>query len=383
VSPADLLSQLSANAGVEFDKALTLPPAIYHDQAILELELAHLFRNEWICLGRLAEMPGPGDYICRDIVDTPVFAIRQKDGAVKAFANVCVHRSARLLEGMGRVARISCPYHSWTYDLGGRLIGAPFMQDTDGFDHREWRLRELACDAWQGFVYVCLSPDPTPIGQALSGLAALVGDFRMADYVTVHEQEETWHANWKCLVENYMDAYHIHRVHKDSFARYGSSEGITHLYPGDEACTYHVVQETAERHSVHAHPDNHWLTGDDRYKTWLVHIFPAHVMQLQPDLLWYLSILPAGVDDLTVRWAVSIPREILEDAPDRQAVIDERMALIHQVNSEDRPIVENVFQATRSPFAGQGPLSRLERNVWEFGRYLARRLSGQPGTTSG
>ncbi len=97
-------------------------------------------------------------------------------------------------------------------------------------------------------------------------------------------------------------------------------------------------------------------------------------MQLQPDMLWYLSILPHGLDMVSVRWAVSIPREILDTSSDRQAHIDELMELLHQVNSEDLPIVENVFRTTRSPDAGQGPLSYLERNVWQFGRYLARRL---------
>ena len=197
----------------------------------------------------------------------------------------------------------------------------------------------------------------------------------MGDYVPVYEQEETWNANWKCLVENFMDSYHIHRVHKESFARDGSSEDITELFPGDESFTYHVVQENEGRHTVHAHPDNTWLTGEDRYRTFLINVFPSHVLQLQPDMLWYLSILPGGVDQLTIRWAVSIPAEILDAAKDRQKVIDERMALIHQVNGEDRPIVESVFAATRPPLAAAGPLSWLERNVWDFGRYLARRLA--------
>jgi choline monooxygenase len=383
VSTADILSEISANAAVEFGDALSLPPAAYHDEGVLELETERLFRQEWICIGRLAEMPNPGDYICRDIVDTPVFAIRQKNGETRAFANVCLHRSARLLDGCGHVSRISCPYHSWTYEPDGQLIAAPFMKDAPGFDAKDWRLRELACECWQGFVYVALAADPTPLGDTSSGLSSLIDDFRIADYVSVYEHEELWRANWKCLVENYMDAYHIHRVHRDSFAKYGSSEDLTLLYPGDEAYSYHVVQETAERHSVYAHPDNDRVTGDDRFKTLLIHIFPSHVMQLQPDMLWYLSILPAGVDRLTVRWAVSIPREILDDAPDRQAVIDERMKLIHQVNDEDRPIVENVYRATKSSLATRGPLSWLERNVWDFGRYLARRLTAWPGTTSG
>ena len=101
-------------------------------------------------------MPNPGDYVCRNIIDSPVFVVRQKDRTVKAFANVCAHRAARLLEGDGHVTRISCPYHSWTYELDGRLIGAPFMQDTAGFDVANHELKALACDTWEGFVYVNL-----------------------------------------------------------------------------------------------------------------------------------------------------------------------------------------------------------------------------------
>ena len=91
-------------------------------------------------------------------------------------------------------------------------------------------------------------------------------------------------------------------------------------------------------------------------------------------MLWYLSILPDGQNKVNIRWAVSIPAEILDAAEDRQAHIDGVMDLLHQVNSEDLPIVENVCRTTRSPEAKQGPLSYLERNVWQFGRYLARKL---------
>ncbi len=371
----NLLQLLAENANASFDAAKSLPPSIYHSSEILELERERLFRKEWICLGRTAEIPKQGDFLCRDIVNAPVFAIRQRDDSVKAFANVCVHRSSRLLSGAGHVSRISCPYHSWTYALDGKLIGAPFMDKTPGFDVANHKLKELVSETWQGFIYVNLQADPEPVGERLSALTELVGDFRMANYVPVFSEEETWNTNWKCLVENFMDAYHLHRVHKKSFGKYGSSEDQTHLFPGEDAFTYHYVQEDEGPRSVNAHPDNSWLQGPDRRRTWLISIFPSHVIQLQPDMLWYLSILPDGLDKVNIRWAVSIPAEILEAAKVRQAVIDEVMALIQQVNSEDCPIVENVFRATASPDAAQGPLSYLERNVWEFGRYLARHLA--------
>ncbi len=248
------------------------------------------------------------------------------------------------------------------------------MDKTPGFDVANHKLKELVCETWQGFIYVSLQADPEPVGERLSALTELVGDFRMANYVPVFSEEETWNTNWKCLVENFMDAYHLHRVHKKSFGKYGSSEDQTHLFPGEDAFTYHYVQEDEGPRSVNAHPDNKWLQGPDRRRTWLINIFPSHVMQLQPDMLWYLSILPYGLDKVNICWAVSIPAEILEGAKVGQAIIDEVMELIRQVNSEDRPIVENVFRSTASPDAAQGPLSYLERNVWEFGRYLARYL---------
>jgi phenylpropionate dioxygenase-like ring-hydroxylating dioxygenase large terminal subunit len=373
-STKNLLQLLAQNANASFDEALSLPPSVYHSAEILELESEQLFRKEWICIGRTAEIPHKGDFLCRDIIDAPVFVVRQRDDSFKAFANVCAHRSSRLLTGAGQVSRISCPYHSWTYELDGQLIGAPFMDKTPGFEVAKHRLKELACEAWEGFVYVNLQPDPKPVSERLSVLTDLVNDFRMADYVPVFATEETWNTNWKCLVENFMDAYHLHRVHKDSFGKHGSSEEQTHLFPGEDAFTYHFVQEDESPRSVHAHPDNTWLQGPDRLRTWLINIFPSHTIQLQPDMLWYLSILPDGQDKVNIRWAVSIPAEILDAAKVRQAVIDEVMALIHQVNGEDRPIVESIFRSTASPDATQGPLCWLERNVWEFGRYLARSL---------
>jgi phenylpropionate dioxygenase-like ring-hydroxylating dioxygenase large terminal subunit len=124
--------------------------------------------------------------------------------------------------------------------------------------------------------------------------------FRMSDYVPVFSREEIWDTNWKCLVENYMDACHIHRVHKHSFAKYGSSEEQTSLFDGEDAFTYHFVQEDGRRNSVYAHPANTWLKGDDRNRTYLINTFPSHTIQLQPDMLWYLSILPCGQGKINI-----------------------------------------------------------------------------------
>lgn len=182
-STKNLLQLLAQNANASFSDAKSLSPTIYYDPDILNLEIEYLYRKEWICIGRTAEISGHGDFMCRDIVDAPVFVVRQRDASLKAFANVCAHRSSRLLTGTGQVARISCPYHSWTYELDGQLIGAPFMKTTPGFDVANHKLKELACETWQGFIYVSLQADPDPVDERLGALTELVADFPMANLI--------------------------------------------------------------------------------------------------------------------------------------------------------------------------------------------------------
>jgi phenylpropionate dioxygenase-like ring-hydroxylating dioxygenase large terminal subunit len=370
----ELLRIITDNAARDVSEAQSLPPEIYHHPDILQLEKERLFRRGWICVGRTAEVPDAGDYISVDIIDQAVFVIRQKDGSISAFPNVCLHRCSHLLAGRGHVSRISCPYHSWTYALDGQLVGAPLMQQTTGFDIAEYKLEPLACEIWQGFIYVNIDRSAPPLRDQLAELDTAVSDFRMADYVPVFEAHDVWDTNWKCLVENFMDVYHLHRVHANSFSRYGSSEDQTTLYPGNDAFAYHCVQDQPSEHSVKAHAANTWLKGHQRLRTYLINIFPAHTIQLQPDMLWYLSIQPQGLDQVSIRWAVSVPAEILDHSDNRQREIDDVLELLHQVNEEDKTAVESVYRATMSTAARQGPLSFLERNCWDFSRYLAREL---------
>jgi len=372
---AHLLGGLSRGAARSFGEARGLTPALYHSEPCLELEIERVFKREWICIGRAAEMPDYGDYLTFEIVDQPVVAIRQKDGSIRAFANACAHRCARLLDGAGNAKRICCPYHSWTYTADGRLVGAPFMDQTPGFDVKSFRLAELRCETWEGFVYVNLDQDAAPLAESLGELTKVVGQYRMADYEPVMLEEEIWNTNWKCLVENFMDAYHIHRVHAKSFGAHGKSEEFTKLFPGGPGFTYHQVdKKSSDGGWGTAHPDNTWLTEDYRRRIMLICCYPSHTIQLQPDLLWYLSIQPAGTEQVRIRWAVAIPSEILDNVPDREAHVAELRSLLDQVNSEDRPTVERLFRTAKSERAIPGPMSYLERNVFEFDRYLARKL---------
>jgi phenylpropionate dioxygenase-like ring-hydroxylating dioxygenase large terminal subunit len=104
-------------------------------------------------------------------------------------------------------------------------------------------------------------------------------------------------------------------------------------------------------------------------------VFPGFVVQLQPDWMWFLRITPIGTGGVRIAWQVSVAPELLADLDDREAYVADLMALIHLVNSEDQPIVEGIRRSVHRPQFDRGPLSHLERNVYDFDRYVSRRLS--------
>src|SRR5215469_13183142 len=112
-----LLDKLAKLAAVPLGDATPLPPELYHSEELYELERSQLFARGWVCPGMAAEIPKPGDYLCFSIGDQPIFTIRGRDGGLRSFSNVCLHRMMRLLEGRGTCSRIVCPYHAWTYDI--------------------------------------------------------------------------------------------------------------------------------------------------------------------------------------------------------------------------------------------------------------------------
>ena len=377
----DLLNKLAEATAMDFEHAASMPPEIYYSKDLLALEIEEIFRKEWICIGRTAEIPNMGDYLTFELLDQSVVAIRQKDASIKVFANVCAHRCAKLLDDSGNSDRIVCPYHAWTYRTDGQLIAAPYMDQTPGFNIKDYRLKEVRREIWQGYIYITLNPDAVPVSQRLAGFEKIIARYRIEDYVHAFTCDEIWPANWKNFIENYMDAYHIFKVHKDTFGKYGSAEEATTMHDGDDNFTYHLIdtgslaQYIPGRAAGIAHPDNKRLDENWRRLTVLGCVFPAHTMQIQPDMLWYVTVQPHGADQFRMRWSVSIPPEIMQGIDKPEQYIEEIRGLLDAVNAEDKGIIRKVVQGLRSNQARPGPYSYLERNVFHFGRYLARRLT--------
>lgn len=370
-----LQSQLHALATKPLEEATGLPPEIYLNDEVAELEREKIFRRDWVCPGLAAEIPEAGDYLSFSVAGEPVFCVRDSKGEIRTYANVCRHRMMKLVEGRGHAGRIVCPYHAWTYNLDGQLISAAQMKWSSGFDKKEMCLPEIRTEIWEGWIYITLNPDASPVQECLVGLKEVVGRYNMAGYVPVVHQEHVWQTNWKLLTENFMEGYHLPVAHKATVGAWFPAEETGFPEETFDAFTYQTFAKSENAKYGRAHKNNASLEGAWRYTSVLPTVFPCHMYVLAPDHLWYLSLRPRGIGEVDVRFGVALAPEVHEELGSDDKWLSELVDFFDVVNAEDRHVVEGIFAGAKSRFAQPGPLSWLEREIHDFEKYLARRLT--------
>jgi carnitine monooxygenase subunit len=196
------------------DSALTLPFSWYSDEEAFRRERAKVFAHAWQYGGRADEVAEPGSYLTTDAGGIPILVTRDRLGELHAFVNVCRHRGAVLTEGSGRRATIQCHYHAWTYDLDGTLRTAPRSEREPGFDCAEWSLLRASAGIWGPFLFVNPDPEAAPLEEHLGDLPDILA--RDIDLGSLHfhsRVEFGANANWKIVVENFLECYHCPTAH--------------------------------------------------------------------------------------------------------------------------------------------------------------------------
>ena len=195
--------------------ATTLPARYYTDPEYFRREMEGLFGRMWICAGRREQIEPAGRFVVREPLGESIIITTGASGRANAFFNVCRHRGTKICtEGEGRFgASIQCPYHSWTYDLDGRLIGAPHMDEVPHFRKEDYPLNRVAADEWDGHVFINLSDNPPPLSTQLADLPAKFRPWRMQDLRLGHRTVYDIKANWKLLIQNYNECLHCPNLH--------------------------------------------------------------------------------------------------------------------------------------------------------------------------
>ncbi|MFB3737495.1 MAG: aromatic ring-hydroxylating dioxygenase subunit alpha [Candidatus Velamenicoccus archaeovorus] len=305
----------------------TLRGTDYTSPQVWEEEREKIWFGDWVCLGRTEEVPNPGDYLVRDLAGESIFVTRNGQGELRGFYNVCAHRGTKFLDDdtKGSVRKaFRCPYHAWTFDLDGRLIGTPNVKEDEHFDRADYPLHPIAVDAYAGFLFVNLAQEPRPLMDALTDGAESITSFEryhMEDLRVgvriVYEVE----ANWKIVVENYNECLHCPSIHPElvqvvPLFRFGE------VWDEETRDDGNRMVEGATSFTMTGRSDLPKLPGlapEDYQMYYGSYEFPNLMLNLHPDCGMYYLAFPKGPAHTQVVSEYLFPPEVIasEDfAPD-------------------------------------------------------------------
>ena len=366
-----LLVDYANTAQAPIEDAYSLPFAVYSNAQIYDLEMEHIFKNEWVFVVSEQELAEQGDYFAFSLANEPIVVIRGKDETVRALSNLCRHRGTLLLdEGFGNIEKnIVCPYHAWTYNDDGSLKAAPLTGEIT-IDKPTHCLPQFPLESWHGLLFIHLGDKPQPLAKRLEGMDAYLSHFGLATFKYGYRSDdnEHWNANWKLALENAMESYHLFKVHKDTLETVTPTRQAFDIAGCSEwTLTGGEMKDTSSKFTK-------WLRGDypkvfDHYV--LISLPPTFVGILTYEGLSWIQVLPVDSEQCIVRSA-----GISNEKPNGQD--KHEMAFVEAFFSEDKAICERVQKGMRATSTQGGKLVPMEKVIADFHQFLGNRLFDTP-----
>lgn len=221
-----------------------IPVEPYISREYYEREKEQIFKKTWLHVGRVEEIPQPGDYFVKDLpaCDTSIIVVRDQDGAIRAMHNVCAHRLNQVVyQPRGNARRFFCKFHGWSYDLGGKLTGVPGEDGFFGLERADYGLSRVSCDVWQGFIFVNMDTNPAlPLADFLRPMYADVEGYPFDKLTACFSWTAVVNCNWKIGLDAFQEAYHVSSVHGHSIAEAVVKDKDGRMPPLDVLCgEYH------------------------------------------------------------------------------------------------------------------------------------------------
>ncbi len=339
-------------------------------------EQMSVFAPRWSLVASVEEIP-PGHYLATTVAGVPVALWRGSDGALRAFHNICPHRGILLLQGTGPIGRfVTCPYHQWSFERDGSLARIPQPEQFPDADPSALALHEVAVAEWHGLVLACVSGDAPDLDGQTALLEDRLAHFLHAPLVEVARVDYAVECNWKLLVENHVDVYHLWYLHQRSLAAYRHTS-FQWRWEGPTWWSYEPLSDPSGAPAGLA-----GLSEDERTGIGAHLLFPNLMLVTTGD---YLATYDARPDGPTrTRMTLRV-----RSHPDADA--DALVASIRSFLAEDVKACEAVQLATASPWYSVGPTARRhEEPVRTFHRILRddllARMAGaerQPGPAGG
>jgi choline monooxygenase len=352
----------------EIERGLTLPAEWYVDESVFEDEKKRIFEAAWQYAGATERLAEPGDFLTCRAGDVPLVVVRDAE-RLRALVNVCRHRGSEVVrERHGRRKTLQCGYHAWTYELDGRLRAAPRSEEEPDFDVRHFSLLPARVETWGPLVFANASEEAEPLAQTLGELPEIVADAGLdVDALRLSERVEyEIAANWKVVVDNYLECYHCPVAHPS----------FTDLIDLDQ---YHLTEY--ETFSIQRGPAKE--RGEHPYRVrkgvadgLYAFVWPNFALNVYPGPgnVSVNAFVPLAADR-TLAVAEFFFSESVGDEEVREFI-----DFVSQVNREDVALCESVQRGLRSGRVRQGRLllSR-ERGLQHFQGMVYRALRGDTG----
>ncbi|MDA0219759.1 MAG: aromatic ring-hydroxylating dioxygenase subunit alpha [Proteobacteria bacterium] len=359
-------------------EAETLPPECYTDEAFYKREVETIFLKAWNFIGRADRVPNAGDYFAFEFVGVPVVVVRGRDGVVRAFANSCRHRGAKVMQGEGKCTVMSCPYHAWTYAIDdGRLIGAMEMDETAGFAKKDFGLVPLRLELWGGFMFLNFDPDAAPLSDWLGDLPEVLAAYKLEEMVTTRRVEYDLACNWKVYVENAMESYHVPTVHQQTLQKQKRDHNPPIPTQGEYCGLF--TRHTGSRAllpGAKGFPYIENLSGLANEGTYYVLINPSTMFGLTYDCMWWLELHPISAGRTKLIVGSCFP-ESTTQRDDFAELVQNYYDRWNKSIVEDNDISDIQQIGLSSPFVRPGRFSYMEPLVHTIDNWVLDRVLGK------
>ena len=363
----------------DFGQNLTLPADAYTSPDVLAWEKSNLWQSTWVCVGRLEELVAPRQVRAVELGEESVLLVRDEDGTLRAFSNVCRHRGHELapVGDAIDIRLIRCPYHSWSYRMDGSLRAAPTFTQSPTFDAGEFSLISIGVDVLGGWVFVDLSGSAQPLASHFGNLAEIISDYEPERLVTAASHSYEVNANWKVVVENYNECYHCSTIHPELCEVTPPDSGYDHIPTGMWLGGTMDLKEHAATMSLDGSSQGvnfRKIEGEQLRHIWYLTVAPNLLLSLHPDYVMTHRLTPIDVDRTFIECAWLFPPEAF-DLPDFDPSYATDFWDI--TNREDWSACEGVQRGMRNRGYRPGPLSRWEGTVYQFLGVMARVYLGE------
>ena len=355
-----------------------MPAWVYSHPGLAALEIERILMPSWQIVCHQNSIPTAGDYETFDLGPESVFVLRDKDGSIKGFHNVCRHRGARLLDGFGTcAATITCPYHGWSYRQDGALLGVPMRETFPGLDRAAHGLRPVRIDSALGFVFVCLRGDPPPVAKTWGKLADELAPYRFEDMVPLAPiTTDVWNVDWKIAMDNYLESYHVPIGHPGLYRMFTPDYEDQAQVPGVARGVSWMREQPSSRWSERLYQRS--SARRPRICRSRCAVAGASTARLPnsgsmsfPDQMDFFQLLPGGPGKCIVRGTTfGLP----DATPALRAARFLSNRINTQVNNEDKWLCGRVQRGLASGSYQPGPLSKLEGYMHEFHNLLRERI---------